>query len=89
MSRKYKFRDNDKLYFISHAKVRRINVIIREKYNQVITDSWKHCQEKMRLEIYGWSRLRRDDKPFAYDYRKQKGQVGRYSLNIQKCTYLI
>ncbi len=30
------------------------NVFIREEYNQVIIDSWKHCQEKKGLQIYGW-----------------------------------
>ena len=54
MSRKYKFHDNDKLYFISYATVNWIDVFVREEYNQVIIDSWKHCQEKRGLEIYGW-----------------------------------
>ncbi len=54
MSRKYKFHDNDKLYFISFATVYWIDVFIREEYMQVIIDSWKHCQEKKGLEIYGW-----------------------------------
>jgi putative transposase len=54
MSRKYKFHDHDKLYFISFATVHWIDVFIREEYNQVIIDSWKHCQEKRGLEIYGW-----------------------------------
>ena len=54
MSRKYKFHDNDKLYFISYATVNWIDVFVREEYNQVIIDSWKHCQEKRGLEIYAW-----------------------------------
>src|SRR5664279_4082652 len=54
MSRKYKFHDNDKLYFISFATVHWIDVFIREEYNHIILDSWKHCQEKRGLEIYGW-----------------------------------
>ena len=54
MSRKYKFHDNDKLYFISFATVHWIDVFVREEYNQVIIASWKHCQEKKGLEIYGW-----------------------------------
>ncbi len=55
MSRKYKFHDNDKLYFISFATVYWIDVFVREEYFQVIIDSWKHCQENKGLEIYGWS----------------------------------
>lgn len=53
MSRKYKFHDNDKLYFISYVTVNWIDVFTREEYNQVIMDSWKYCQEKRGLEIYG------------------------------------
>jgi REP-associated tyrosine transposase len=54
MSRKYKFHDKDKLYFISFATVHWIDVFVREEYNQIIIESWKHCQEKKGLEIYGW-----------------------------------
>jgi len=54
MSRKYKFHDNDKLYFVSFATVHWIDVFIREEYMQIIIESWKHCQEKKGLEIYGW-----------------------------------
>ena len=54
MSRKYKFHDQDKLYFISFATVHWIDVFVREEYNQIIIESWKHCQEKKGLEIYGW-----------------------------------
>ena len=54
MSRKYKFHDNDKLYFISFATVYWIDVFTREEYMQVIIYSWKHCQENKGLEIYGW-----------------------------------
>ncbi len=54
MSRKYKFHDNDKIYFISFATVNWIDVFIREEYNKIVIDSWKHCQEKKGLQIYGW-----------------------------------
>ncbi len=54
MSRKYKFHDNDKLYFISFATVHWIDVFVREEYDRIIIDSWKHCQEKRGLEIYAW-----------------------------------
>ncbi len=54
MSRKYKFHDNDKLYSISFATVNWIDVFVREEYMQVVIESWKYCQEKKALEIYGW-----------------------------------
>jgi hypothetical protein len=46
MSRKYKFHDNDKFYFISFATVHWIEVFIREEYNQVIIDSWNIARKK-------------------------------------------
>ena len=54
MSRKYKFGDNDKLYFISYAVVYWIDVFIRREYREIIIDSWKYCQQHKGLEIYGW-----------------------------------
>jgi putative transposase len=54
MSRKYKFHDNDKLYFISFSTVHWIDVFVRQEYMEIIIDSWKFCQEKKGLEIYGW-----------------------------------
>ncbi len=57
MSRKYKFHDQDKLYFISFVPINIgmhwIDVFVREEYNQIIIESWKHCQKEKGLEIYG------------------------------------
>jgi len=38
MSRKYKFHDNDKLYFISFAVVNWIDVFIRDEYKEIIIE---------------------------------------------------
>ncbi len=54
MSRKYKFHDNDKLYFISFAVVYWIDVFIREEYKQELIKSWNYCMEHKGLQIYGW-----------------------------------
>ena len=54
MSRKYKFHDKDKLYFISFATVHWIDVFVREEYNLILIESLKHCQENKGLETYGW-----------------------------------
>ena len=54
MSRKYKFSDQDKLYFISFAVVYWIDVFIRNEYKEVLINSWQYCQEKKGLEIYGY-----------------------------------
>ncbi len=54
MSRKYKFSDNDKLYFISFAVVGWIDVFIRKEYKDILLESWKFCQKEKDLEIYAW-----------------------------------
>jgi REP element-mobilizing transposase RayT len=54
MSRKYKFSDNEKLYFISFAVVYWIDLFIRKEYKDIAIESWKHCQQNKDLEIYGW-----------------------------------
>ena len=54
MSTKYKFNDQDKLYFVSFAVVNWIDLFIRNEYRDIMIDSWKHCQRKKGLEIYGW-----------------------------------
>ena len=54
MSRKYKFRDNEKLYFISFAVVYWLDVFIRNDYRYELLDSWKYCMGNKGLEIYGW-----------------------------------
>ena len=54
MSRKYKFGDSTKLYFISFAVVYWIDLFIREEYKQLMLESWRYCQREKDLEIYGW-----------------------------------
>lgn len=54
MSRKYKFGDNDKLYFISFAVVGWIDLFIRKEYKDIVIDSWHYCQKNKDLEIYCW-----------------------------------
>jgi REP element-mobilizing transposase RayT len=54
MSRKYKFGDNDKLYFISYSVVYWIDLFIRKEYKDILIESWKYCQKEKDLEIYSW-----------------------------------
>jgi REP element-mobilizing transposase RayT len=54
MSRKYKFWDSDKMYFISFATVHWIDVFIRNQYRDILLQSWQYCQKEKGLEIYGW-----------------------------------
>lgn len=54
MSRKYKFRDNSKLYFVNFAVINWIDVFIRNEYKDVLLDSLQYCQQHKQLELYAW-----------------------------------
>ncbi|MBN2349869.1 MAG: transposase [Bacteroidales bacterium] len=54
MSRKYKFRNHDGLYFISFATVNWIDLFIRNEYKEIILDSWRYCQKNKGLNIHAW-----------------------------------
>jgi len=54
MSTKYKFRDNDKLYFVSFATVYWIDVFSRKLYRDVFLDSLRFCQQNKGLELYAY-----------------------------------
>ena len=54
MSRKYKFRDQDKLYFVSFATVHWIDLFVRPAYFDVLVTSLKYCQKEKGLEVYAW-----------------------------------
>lgn len=54
MSIKYKFRDNDRLYFVSFAVIDWIDLFVRNEYCEIILDSIKFCQVNKGLEIYAW-----------------------------------
>jgi putative transposase len=54
MSRKYKFHDSGKLYFVSFAVVYWIDLFIRQEYKNIVLDSWKFCINNKGMELYGW-----------------------------------
>lgn len=54
MSRAYKFRDQEKLYFVSFATVNWTDVFIRREYKDIIVDSLKHCIEHKGMELFAW-----------------------------------
>ena len=55
MSRKYSFKDPDKLYFISFATVECVDIFTRPEYRDIIIESWKYCQANKGLDIYSWA----------------------------------
>ena len=54
MSRNYKFRDQQKLYFVSFATVNWIDVFVRRQYKDILVDSLKFCQQHKGLVLYAW-----------------------------------
>jgi putative transposase len=54
MSSKYKFRNQDKLYFVSFSTVYWLDVFIRNEYKEIVLDSLRDCQRDKGLEIYSW-----------------------------------
>lgn len=54
MSKKYKFGDNDKLYFVSFAVTNWIDLFIRNEYKEEILNSIRYCQTNKDMELYGW-----------------------------------
>ena len=54
MSRKYKFLDQEKPYFVSFAVVHWIDLFIRNEYKDILLDSLSFCQREKGLIVYAW-----------------------------------
>ena len=54
MSRKYKFRDDDRLYFVTFAVVAWIDVFTRAEYKDTLLDTVRYCQQHKGLELYAY-----------------------------------
>ena len=54
MSRKYKFRDDKKLYFVTFTCTNWIDIFIRNEYKNIVLESIKYCQRQKDLEVYGY-----------------------------------
>jgi len=54
MSVKYKFRDQERLYFVSFAVVYWLDIFIRNEYKDILIENLKYCQREKGLEVYGW-----------------------------------
>jgi REP element-mobilizing transposase RayT len=54
MSRNYKFRNPEGLYFISFATVYWVDVFIRPNYRNILLKSIQHCQKEKGLLVYAW-----------------------------------
>ncbi|WP_187261413.1 REP-associated tyrosine transposase [Pontibacter beigongshangensis] len=54
MSRKYKFHNQEGLYFVSFTVVYWIDVFTREEYFAILTNSLDYCRKNKGMEIYAW-----------------------------------
>ena len=54
MSRKYKINDQQKLYFLTFAVVRWIDVFTRREYKDILIESLRFCQLHKGLELYAF-----------------------------------
>lgn len=54
MSRKYKFKNPQGIYFVSFAVVYWIDIFTRREYKDIIIESLKFCQINKGLRIHAW-----------------------------------
>lgn len=54
MSRKYKFHNQQGLYFVNFAKVYWIDVFIRHEYFTILGNSVRYCRENKGMELYAY-----------------------------------
>lgn len=54
MSRKYKFRDPEAVYFVSFATINWIDVFTRKVYKDIIVESINYCIDNKGLIVYAW-----------------------------------
>jgi len=54
MSRKYKFFNKHKPYFVTYSVINWIDVFTRNAYKNVMLDSWNYCMKNKGLRIHAW-----------------------------------
>ena len=54
VSRKYKIRDQDQLYFVTFTVIRWLDVFTRREYRDIFMDSLRYCQQYKGLDLYAY-----------------------------------
>ena len=54
MSRNYKIRDQEKLYFVTFTVIDWMDIFIRDEYRIILMDSIRYCQQNKGLEVYSY-----------------------------------
>ena len=54
MSRKFKIRDQEAVYFVTFTIIQWLDIFIRSEYRDVFLDSIRYCQKHKGLEVYAY-----------------------------------
>jgi REP element-mobilizing transposase RayT len=54
MTRNYKFKNPEGVYFVSFAVVEWLDVFTRLEYKEIILDGLRYCQQNKGMEIFAW-----------------------------------
>ena len=54
MSRKYKFRNPEAIYFVTFTTINWIDVFTRPLYKEILVDSLNYCIKNKGLVVYAW-----------------------------------
>jgi REP element-mobilizing transposase RayT len=54
MSRKYKFQDQEAVYFVTFTTIYWLDIFIRQEYKDIFLDSLRYCQKNKGLELYAY-----------------------------------
>ena len=54
MSRSYKFKDQESMYFVTCTVIQWIDLFTRNTYRQILIDSLRYCQENKGLVIHAY-----------------------------------
>jgi putative transposase len=54
MSRKYKIRDQEKLYFVTFTVIQWLDVFTRNEYKNIFIESLRYCQKQKKLEVWAY-----------------------------------
>jgi REP element-mobilizing transposase RayT len=54
MSRKYKIRDQEAVYFVTFTVIRWLDVFTRKEYRDIFLDSIRYCQQHKGLHVFAY-----------------------------------
>ena len=82
MSRKYKFRNPEAIYFVSFATVNWIDVFTRPEYKNIVVDSLNHCIKNKGLVVYA-----NYEQPCPFSHRTKECDIGRCHTGFEKIYF--